>query len=81
MGNRRDNGPLTNIPFVDDSVGWTKSSNNGLSDEAEDTIWTVLEKASINASKRKIIWPDGQSSRSTCQANAFTQPTNASRLS
>ena len=60
MGKRQDHGPLGNSHFVDDSVGWTKSPNDELSDEAKDTVWTILEKASINARKRKIIWPDGQ---------------------
>ena len=60
MGKRQDNSALRDSRFVDDTVGWTKSPTDELSDQAEDTVWTVLEKASINARKRKIIWPDGQ---------------------
>jgi hypothetical protein len=60
MGKRQDRNPLVNSRFVDDSIGWTDSPEDELSDEVMDTVWTVLEKASINARKRKIIWADGQ---------------------
>ena len=60
MGKRQDRNPLVNSRFVEDSIGWTDSPEDELSDEVMDTVWTVLEKASINARKRKIIWADGQ---------------------
>jgi hypothetical protein len=55
MGKRQDRNPLVNSRFVEDSIGWTDSPKDELSDEVMDTVWTVLEKASINARKRKII--------------------------
>jgi hypothetical protein len=59
MGKRPGRNPL-NSRFIEDSIDWTDSPEDELSDKAMDTVWTVLEKASINARKRKIIWPDGQ---------------------
>ena len=60
MGQRQDRNPLVNSRFVDDCIGWTDSPEEELSDEEIGTDWTVLEEASINARKRKIIWADGQ---------------------
>ena len=61
MGKREDKNALADHRFVvDDFVGWTQSPEDELSDEVMDTVWTVLEKASINARKRKINWADGQ---------------------
>lgn len=51
---------MTNSRFVDHSLGWANSPEEKLADEVGDTIWSILDKASINARKRKIIWPDGQ---------------------
>lgn len=51
---------MTNSRFVDHSLGWANSPEEKLADEVGDTIWSILDKARINARKRKIIWPDGQ---------------------
>jgi len=60
MGKRQDRDSLVSSRFVEDSIGWTDSSEGELSDKVMDTVWTILESASINARKRKIIWADGQ---------------------
>ena len=60
MGKRPHKNPLTSSRLVDGSIGWANSPEDKLSDEVMDTVWTVLDKASLNARKRKIIWPDGQ---------------------
>jgi hypothetical protein len=60
MSKRQDRIPLENSRLVEDSIGWTDSPEDALSDQVMDAVWTVLEQASINARKRKIIWADGQ---------------------
>jgi hypothetical protein len=60
MGKRQDRSLLENNRLVEDSVGWSDSPEDELSDQVMDAVWAVLEHASINARKRKIIWADGQ---------------------
>ena len=60
MGKRQDRISLENSRLIEDSIGWTDSPEDEQSDQVMDAVWTVLEKASINARKRKIIWSDGQ---------------------
>lgn len=60
MGKRQDRSLLESKRLVEDSVGWTDSPEDELSDQVMDAVWAVLEQASINARKRKIIWADGQ---------------------
>lgn len=61
MGKRQDKNALADNRFVvDDSIGWTKSPEDELSDEVMDTVWTVLEEASTNAGKPKINWAERQ---------------------
>jgi hypothetical protein len=47
---------LENSRLVEHSIGATDE----LSDHVMDAVQTVLEQASVNARKRKIIWADGQ---------------------
>jgi hypothetical protein len=45
---------------VDDSIGWSDIPEDPLSDQIMDMVWDMLDKATLNARKRKIVWPDGQ---------------------
>ena len=60
MGKRQDRNPVENSRFVEGSTGWGDSPEDELSEQVMDAVWTILDKASINARKRKIIWADGQ---------------------
>jgi hypothetical protein len=46
--------------LVDDAIGWSDMPEDPLSNQVMDTVWDMLGKATLNARKRKIIWPDGQ---------------------
>jgi hypothetical protein len=72
--------PLENSRLIEDSIGWTDSPEDALSDQVMDAVWTILEEASINARKRKIIWAEGQR-QSTSPSNAFTPTTRTFHLS
>lgn len=60
MGKKREKHPLEDNPFVEDFVEWMNSPEGELSDEARETVWTLLEKADVDAKNRKIIWEDGK---------------------
>jgi hypothetical protein len=60
MGQRREQHPLENHPFVEDFVDWMGSDQGQLSNAVLDIVWPLLEKADVDAKKRKIIWQDGQ---------------------
>ena len=46
--------------LADDSIGWSNTSDDPQSVQVMETVSTILDKATLNARKRKIIWPDGQ---------------------
>jgi hypothetical protein len=60
MGKRQEKHPFEDNPFVEDFLDWMDSSEGEHSNEVLDTVWTLLEKADVDAKKRKIIWLDGQ---------------------
>ena len=60
MGKKGEKHPLEDNPFVEDFLAWMNSPEGELSDAARETVWTLLEKADVDAKKRKIIWQDGQ---------------------
>ena len=60
MGKRQDKPPFEDNPFVDGLLEWMGSAEGELSSEALDVVWLLLEKADVDAKKRKIIWEDGQ---------------------
>ena len=60
MGKKSAKHPLEDNPFVEDFLAWMNSPEGELSDAARETVWTLLEKADVDAKKRKIIWQDGQ---------------------
>ena len=55
MGKRQEKHPFEDNPFLDDLGHWMQSAEGGLSSEVLDVVWTVLEKADVDAHKRKII--------------------------
>ena len=60
MGKQREKHPLEDNPFVEDFLEWMNSPEGELSDEARETVWTLLEKADVDAKNREIIWEDGK---------------------
>jgi len=60
MGKRQDKHPFEDNPFLDGFLEWMDSPEGGLSSEVSDAVWTSLEKADVDAKKRKIIWDDGK---------------------
>ena len=55
MGKQQEKHPFEDNPFLDDLGHWMQSAEGGLSSEVLDVVWTVLEKADVDAHKRKII--------------------------
>ena len=51
---------LLNRFLVDDSTGWSDISEDPQSEQVMETVSTMLDNATLNARKRKIVWPDGQ---------------------
>lgn len=60
MSKRQDKNRLANSRFIDHTIGWAEEPKDALSDEVMDAVWTILQGASLNARKRKVIWADGQ---------------------
>src|SRR3972149_6060171 len=60
MGKQREKHPLEDNPFVEDFLEWMNSPEGEFSDEARETVWTLLEKADVDAKNREIIWEDGK---------------------
>ena len=60
MGKRQEKHPLEDNPFVEDLVDWMGSPEGTHSSEVLDSVWRLLEKADVDAKKRKIIWEDGK---------------------
>ncbi len=46
--------------LVNDSIGGSDTSEDAQSVQVMETVSTMLDKTTLNARKRKIIWPDGQ---------------------
>jgi hypothetical protein len=61
MGKRQNSHPLEDNPLIEDVFGSMDSPDDALSDAVRHTVWSILEKADVDARKRKIVWPDGQS--------------------
>lgn len=60
MGKRQDKHPLADNSLVEDFFGSMDSPEDALSDAVMNTVWTTLEKADVDARKRKIVWQDRQ---------------------
>jgi hypothetical protein len=59
MGKRQDKHPFEENSFAEGFLGWMDSPEGEHSGEVSDAVWAVLEKADVDAKKRKIIWEDG----------------------
>lgn len=59
MGKQHEKHPFEDNPFVDGFLDWMGSLEGELSGAVSDAVWTLLEKADVDAKDRKIIWPDG----------------------
>src|ERR1700688_1572240 len=51
---------LEDNPFIEGLFDWMDSPEGQLSDEAREIVWTLLEKADVDAKNRQIIWDDGK---------------------
>ena len=60
MGKRQDEHPLEDNPLVEEFFSAMESPDDALFDIVTHTVWTILDKADVDAKKRKIVWPDGQ---------------------
>lgn len=60
MGKGAQPHPFENNPFLEGFADWMDSPEGELSGRVSDAVWELLEAASIDASKRQIIWEDGQ---------------------
>ena len=52
--------PFEDNPFIEGFFDWMDSAEGGLSGEALDIVWTLLENADVDAKNRQIIWDDGK---------------------
>jgi len=60
MGKRPDKHPFEDNAFLDGFLEWMGSAEGEQSGEVSDAVWGLLEKADVDAKKRKIIWEDGK---------------------
>ena len=60
MGKQRQTHPFEDNPFVEDFLDYMDSPEGQSTIEAIDIVAPMLEKANLDAKKRKIIWEDGQ---------------------
>lgn len=59
MAQKRDKHPFEDNPFIEGLFDWMSSPEGQLYDEISETVSFALEKADVDAKKRKIIWEDG----------------------
>ena len=52
--------PSRTILILENMLEWMGSPEGELDGEVRDVVWMLLEKADVDARKRKIIWDDGQ---------------------
>ena len=61
MGKRQqDKHPFEDNSFLDGFFDWMDSAEGERSSEVSDSVWMLLEKADVDAKRRKIIWDDGK---------------------
>ncbi len=59
MAKKRDKHPFEDNPFIEGFFVWMSSPEGQLYDEISETVSFTLEKADVDAKKRKIMWEDG----------------------
>ena len=60
MAKQRDKHPFEDNPLLDGFLDWIRSPEGHLYDEISETVSFALQKADVDAKKRKIVWEDGQ---------------------
>ena len=61
MGKRQQDQPaFEDNPFIEGFFDWMDSPEGELSSEVSGIVWTLLEKADVDAKRRTIIWNDGK---------------------
>lgn len=60
MGKKREPTIFDDNPFIDDLLDWAASPEGQAAGEASDLVDAILKHASVDARRRKIIWPDGK---------------------
>jgi hypothetical protein len=60
VGKRRAKHPFEDNPFAEDFLEWMGSPEGQHSVDALDVVFAALEKADVDARRRKIVWEDGK---------------------
>jgi hypothetical protein len=60
VGKRRTKHPFEDNPFVEGLLEWMGSPEGQHSVDALDVVFAALEKADVDARRRKIVWEDGK---------------------
>ena len=55
-----DDRPLEGDPFSEGLFQWMASPEGELSEEARETVWPLLDTTQVDATRGKLIWPDGK---------------------
>ena len=60
MGKRRAQHPFEDNSFIDGFLEWMDAPEGQQSIEALDLVFDALDRAGVDARRRKIVWADGQ---------------------
>ena len=60
MGKRQEKHSFEDNAFLDGFLDWMDSPEGELSGDVSDAVWAMLQKADVDAKRRKIIWEDGK---------------------
>ena len=60
MGKRQQKHPIEDNAFLEGFLEWMDSPEGELSGDVSDAVWAMLQKADVDANRRKIIWGDGK---------------------
>ncbi len=50
---------LESNPFAEELLQWMGSPEGDPSGEIRDVVWQMLEPVNVDATERKLLWPDG----------------------
>jgi hypothetical protein len=57
---KRETSALEDDPFGEGLLDWMNSPAGQESEEVREVVWPLLERADVDAKRRKILWEDGQ---------------------
>jgi hypothetical protein len=60
MGKKREPSIFDDNPFIEGFLEWMVSPEGQAAGDVSDLVCATLEQASVDARRRKIIWPDGK---------------------